>query len=190
MVKILLVGESGVGKTSLLFKYANNEFSEGITQSAGLAQEQKILNINNTEISLSIWDIAGTEKYKSMAQLFFKDGQGALLVYDKTKSDTFFSLPFWVNELQLHTGPNKPIVIVANKADKTEEFQVTTDQGLDYANSNQCKFFEVSAKTGEGINEAFNALASQLINDPNMISLNKSTLSNSNTKHKKIKCSC
>ncbi|OMJ75807.1 hypothetical protein SteCoe_24988 [Stentor coeruleus] len=162
MSKILLIGDSSVGKTSLLLKYADNEFIEGMPLSSGLAQKNKSLIINNSIINLSIWDIAGTEQYKSMTQLFFKNGQGALLVYDKTNSETFNCLSFWLNELYLHIGSDKPVVIIANKIDKTEDFQVTTEQGQDFANSNNCKFFEVSAKTGDGINEAFYSLASQL----------------------------
>ncbi|OMJ81313.1 hypothetical protein SteCoe_18236 [Stentor coeruleus] len=126
-----------------------------------------------------------------MTSLFFKDSQGALLIYDKTKSSTFNSLYFWLNELHLYIGIDKPIVIIANKIDKTEEFQVTTDQGLNYANSNNCSFFEASAKTGEGIHEAFNFLASQLINHTKTNSLqNDIVYLNSNTHPKKKKCSC
>ena len=154
--QIVLVGDSTVGKTSLLLKYTNGSYSEDNLATVGLDFITKDENINEKTIRVKIWDTAGQERYKSLTQGFFRLANGAIIVFDVSNNDSFVNLKYWVSALRNFFNLNQTVfnvIIVGNKIDKERE--VSQEDANNFAKENGITYFEVSAKTGEGVKESF-----------------------------------
>jgi len=161
--KVVLLGDAGVGKSSICQRYINNTISSTYEVTIGGAYLQKEVAIGTGQrIKLHIWDTGGEERYKAMAPLYYRDAQAALLVYDVTDARTFQSLDYWVRELDEKIRDDNMVLIVAgNKADLPTK-RITKDQAQSFATSHNIQFFEVSAKTGDGVQELFKMLAENI----------------------------
>ena len=154
--QIVLVGDSTVGKTSLLLKYTNGSYSEDNLATVGLDFITKDEIINEKTIRVKIWDTAGQERYKSLTQGFFRLANGAIIVFDVSNNDSFVNLKYWVSALRNFFNLNQTVfnvIIVGNKIDKERE--VSQEDANNFAKENGITYFEVSAKTGEGVKESF-----------------------------------
>jgi len=162
-VKIVLLGDAGVGKSSLCQRYINNTISDNYEVTIGGAYLQKEVTLDSGfKIKLHIWDTGGEERYRAMAPLYYRDAQAALLVYDVNDSRTFQSLDYWVRELDEKVRDENMVLIIAgNKCDLPGR-KVKEDQVKSFADNVGIKYFDVSAKTGTNINELFTELAQQL----------------------------
>jgi Ras-related protein Rab-21 len=116
--KVVLLGESNVGKTSILLRYTKNEFSLRQEVTVQTNCIDKIIYLTSTSVKLSIWDTAGSEKYNALAPLYYRDADGAILVYDVTEEKSFDRIKYWVNELKKVVGHEIKVAIVGNKIDK------------------------------------------------------------------------
>ena len=162
-VKILLIGDQAVGKSSLMFRYTDDTFNEFLTGTAGIDLKKKSLVINNTPYKILIYDTAGHERYRQFAKNQMKTMNGIVIVYDITDRKSFENINIWlksINEITLH---NTSIIIVGNKTDLNFR-QVSVEEATKLSELNNLSYYETSAFNGNGINEAFDLIISKSIN--------------------------
>ena len=164
--QILLIGDSSVGKTSLIQRYANGIFKEEYLATVGLDFYTKQEAINNINVLVRLWDTAGQERFKSLTPNYFKNAEGVIITYDITSSQSFENLKFWINSIKTNLGEKNiiiPIIIVGNKLDMKDMRDITREEAEKFAKENKYKYFETSAKTGEGVDDAFRDLVNQIL---------------------------
>eukprot|EP00727_Mastigamoeba_balamuthi_P010762 m51a1_g6308 putative ras-related protein rab-18 (206) ;mRNA; r:319830-321200 len=168
LFKLLFVGDSGVGKSSILLRYTDDQFDEEHACTIGVDFKIKYITCKGKRVNLTIWDTAGQEKFRSLTSSYYRGTHAIVLVYDVTKKETFEHVGQWLNEVRLYsTNPDAVLVLVGNKTDKAER-QVSRDQGVEFARSNGMLFFECSAKTREGIQQAFDEMVCKMIETPSL----------------------
>jgi Ras-related protein Rab-22 len=165
--KIVLLGETGVGKTSIITRYIANSFSQVVMTSTGSSFFSKKIEINeNKRVKLQIWDTAGQEKYRSLAKIFYQSASVAILVYDVTLKRTFENLKeYWVGEIKANAPDDIILAIAANKSDDYINQEVNIQEAKDLAKSLNAIFVCTSAKLGNGIDDLFKMVAEKFI-DP------------------------
>ena len=127
--KIVLVGDSGVGKSNILLRYTNNEFILESKATVGIEFASKKINVGNSSIKAQIWDTAGQERFKSLTNLYYKGATGAIVVYDITRESSFENVDKWITELKNIADPDISILLVGNKSDLNDLRVVKIDQG-------------------------------------------------------------
>ena len=180
MVKIVLIGDSTVGKTNIMSKYLKGQFMESSKATIGVEFHSKIFNHEGHKINAQMWDTAGQEKYRSISASYFKGSKGAFIVYDITKKDTFDSIEKWLNELKLNGDPGIVTFIIGNKNDLEEFRQVSKEEGEEKAKSFQCGFLETSALSGDNIDLAFELMIGQIYDKYSKSSNNEEIIISSN----------
>ena len=164
-IKLMIIGDSEVGKTSLLKKYIQNEFCENLLNTIGIDFQVKYLNINNKKIKLQIWDTAGEERYRIVAKTYFNSSDGFIIVYDITKRDSFTNINNWIEQIN-DTAPNySKSIIFGNKNDLNNMREVEIKEGKELAKKYKFKFYETSAKDGINISEGFESIVKEIIGD-------------------------
>jgi len=163
--KVVILGHTGVGKTSLVNQYCRGQFLGNPTATIGAAFMKKTISLNNWTIILQIWDTAGQERFRSMAPMYYRGAHAAILVFDVSVPDTLDKVSGWVEELQGHANEDSIIVLAANKSDlrggPTE--CVSAAAAAAYAKTISATVFETSAKTAKGIDEMFAHIARGLL---------------------------
>ena len=162
MIKVILIGDSGVGKTNIMSKFLKNQFMENSKATVGVEFGSKLFVHENHKIKAQIWDTAGQEKYKAITGAYYKGSKGALVVYDITRKETFATIEKWVNDLKTAGDPKISIIIVGNKSDLADKRQITKEEGEGKAKSFGCAFLETSAFSGENIEKAFNIMVKEI----------------------------
>ena len=163
---ILLIGDSSVGKTCLIQRYANGIFKKEYLSTIGFDFFSKQEMINNIKVLVKLWDTAGQERFKSLTQNYFRNAEGVALTYDVTNSESFDNLKFWIGSIKSNLGDKNifmPTIIVGNKIDMEDMRDISKEDAEKYANANGYKYFETSAKTGQGVDEAFRYLIKQIL---------------------------
>ena len=160
--KIILIGDSGVGKTNILSRYVNNTFSESTKSTVGVELGCKIEEINNTKIKIQIWDTAGQERYKSITNTYYKGSKGALIVYDISRKESFKNVDKWIGDLKEYGEENACILLIGNKCDLENDRQVSIDEVTKKAEQYKIGFCETSAKNAKNIDYAFKTLIKQI----------------------------
>ena len=159
-IKIITLGDSHVGKSSLIVKYIDNKFSNVYMSTIGFDLKHKQITLNDgTDAKIMIYDTAGQERFKSLAANYIKKANGILLVYDISEHSTFENIGMWMESITEEKGDKLPIVLVGNKADLTDERQVTYEEGKKLAEDKGFHFFETSCKDGANVSECFIDLA-------------------------------
>ena len=164
--QILLIGDSLVGKTCLIQRYANGIFKEDYITTVGLDYYTKQEMINNLNVSVKLWDTAGQERFKALTPSFFRNAKGVVIAYDVTNSESFDNLKFWISSIKTNLFEKNifiPIIIIGNKIDLEDMRDISKDVASAFAKENNFKYFETSAKTGEGVDEAFSDLVNQIL---------------------------
>lgn len=154
-VKVVLLGDTGVGKSSLVLRFITNEFKPFQESTIGASFMSKLFMIENNPIKFQIWDTAGQEKYKALAPMYYKGAAAAIVVYDITSMDSYRTLQTWINELQEQGPENIVIAIAGNKSDLESEREVDAETARSYAASIGASFLETSAKTKANVDEIF-----------------------------------
>lgn len=165
--QILIIGDSSVGKTSILTRYTNGTFKEEYLATVGLDYYSKDEIFNNKTINVKLWDTAGQERYKSLTQSYFKNAEGVIVTYDITNTESFDNLKFWINSIKTNMENKNvfiPVIIIGNKTDMEESREIMIEDAKKFAEENKYKYFETSAKTGEGIDKAIRDLLNQILN--------------------------
>ncbi|KAL2078248.1 hypothetical protein ACEWY4_025933 [Coilia grayii] len=165
--KLVLLGETAVGKSSVVLRFVKGQFQEFQEATIGAAFLTQTVCLDDTTIKFEIWDTAGQERYHSLAPMYYRGAQAAIVVFDITSADSFTRAQSWVKELQKQANPNIVIALAGNKADLANKRTVEFQEAQDYADENGLLFMETSAKTALNVNEIFMAIAKKLPrNDP------------------------
>ena len=162
MVKVILIGDSGVGKTNIMSKFLKNQFLEDSKATVGVEFGSKLFIQQGHKIKAQIWDTAGQEKYKAITSAYYKGSKGALVIYDITQKETFANIEKWVNDLKCKGDPKITIIIIGNKNDLEEKRQISKEQGEEKAKSFGCAFLETSAFSGDNIEKAFEMMVKEI----------------------------
>jgi Ras-related protein Rab-5C len=162
--KIALIGAASTGKTSIVNRFVHDKFNMGSEATIGAAFISKTITVDQTDLKLEIWDTGGTEKYKSLAPLYFRDARAAIIVFDVTSEQSFEEAGNWLSAFRERGPPSAIVVCAANKIDLEGERKVTLGAATDFGFQNQLEFVrETSAMTGVGVKELFTDLAKQLL---------------------------
>ena len=157
-LKILLIGDSSVGKTSILLKYIDDKFSDNYMSTIGVEYKIKSLTINGKKVMLRIWDTSGQERFLSITKNFYRNANGVIFVFDITNETSFYNIKLWLNDLENCEGKITKI-LVGNKVDLEENRKVGKEKIKKYIEKKEMKYFEVSAKEGINIDLIFKELA-------------------------------
>ena len=165
--KILTIGDGGVGKTSILRRYVENKFLKHHLSTIGIDFLSKTLKIKDKEIKLKIWDTAGQERYRQITSHIYKDADGIILVFDVTSEESFNQITDWMEQIKNNVSKEEVnLILIGNKCDLADRM-VEKERGEKMAEKLKIKYFETSALTGQGINEAFEELAKQIFKNKN-----------------------
>ena len=159
VIRITMLGDSAVGKTSLISKFLNQNFDENYLTTIGKDKlEKKVVMEDGNEIKLIIWDTAGQERFHSIATSTIKGSHGIILTFDLTKRSSFNSLESWLNDIKENSN-EVPVVIFGNKCDLFENYEVENEEAKKFAKEHNLQYFETSAKQNVNVQEGFNSIA-------------------------------
>lgn len=183
MFKILIIGNSSVGKTSFLFRYADDSFTSAFVSTVGIDFKVKTVIRREKRMKLQIWDTAGQERYRTITTAYYRGAMGFILMYDVTNEESFNSVQDWVTQIKTYSWDNAQVILVGNKSDMEAERVVTYDRGKQLADQLGLEFFETSAKENINVKNVFERLvdiicdkmADSLDSDPSMSKAGKGT---------------
>ena len=162
LFKLLIIGESGVGKTCLLLRFTDDSFTANHLTTIGIDFKIKIINLEGKLIKLQIWDTAGQERFRTITKTYYKGAHGIILTYDVTDQNSFKNIRNWIKQIEANAQTNVCKVLVGNKCDKPDRV-VTEEEGKKLADDFNMSFFETSAKTNQNVNEVFNFLTAEIL---------------------------
>eukprot|EP00040_Diaphanoeca_grandis_P022497 m.120910 g.120910 ORF g.120910 m.120910 type:complete len:204 (-) comp28839_c2_seq1:163-774(-) len=172
-LKLLVVGNSATGKSSLLMRFIDDSFDEDQGPTIGVDFKSKIVNIDGNKVKLTIWDTAGQERFRTLTASYYRGAHGVIMVYDVSVRETFKDIAMWLSELDVY-APSDLIVkmLVGNKIDKPNR-EVSTKEGLDFAREKSMLFIECSAKNKIGVKQAFDEVTTKILETPALWSNNR-----------------
>ncbi|XP_054165892.1 ras-related protein Rab-18-B-like [Oppia nitens] len=175
-LKILIIGESFVGKSSLLLRFTDDTFATEMPATIGMDFKTTKMTIDSSVVKLAIWDTAGSERFRALTPNFYRGSHGVILVYDVTNRQTFERLDNWLKEVDAYCNQSNVVkMLVANKIDKDGRV-VTREEGLEWARRYHTLFIEASAKTKEGVECAFEELVQKIIQTPGIWEANETNI--------------
>jgi len=156
LIKLIIIGDTSVGKTSLVVRYCDGGFEpKTYLSTVGVDFKTKVVEIDGRSIKVQIWDTAGQERFKNITRAYYRGANGIILVYDVTSRQTFESIRTWFQDIKGLSRGDQPLVILANKSDKKKDQVVESSEGEALAKELNADFFEVSAKIRYNVDEAF-----------------------------------
>eukprot|EP01121_Diplochlamys_sp_Union-15-3_P015267 TRINITY_DN5011_c0_g3_i2.p1 TRINITY_DN5011_c0_g3~~TRINITY_DN5011_c0_g3_i2.p1 ORF type:complete len:209 (-),score=47.53 TRINITY_DN5011_c0_g3_i2:45-671(-) len=164
LFKLLLIGDSGVGKSSLLLRFADNTFTESFISTIGVDFKLRTIEIEGLKVKLQLWDTAGQERFRTITSSYYRGAQGVIVVFDVTKKDTFNNVVKWLQELERYASEDVKKLLVGNKIDLTPR-EVTPEEAKELAQKLGLDYVETSAKTSSNVEEAFSRLAKMIKED-------------------------
>ena len=162
-IKLLIVGDSTVGKTNFIYKFTDDKFKENYFASTGIDLKTSSIKIDGKNIKLHLWDTAGQEKYKSMTKSLFLKAQGIIALFDVTNESSFINLKNWLTLIEEECNPDMPIIIVGNKIDLVNKRVIEKEKAMEYANQKKIDYLETSSKTGENVDKAINLITKKIL---------------------------
>ena len=160
--KVVIVGESSVGKTTILYNYVQANYKENLISTVGLDFRSKILDVTGIPVKLQIWDTAGQERFRALSKQLFRGAKGIILVYDITNKNTFFQLSYWIKSFDAYEIREEQVLIIGNKVDLAENRVISESVARKLAQDYSFNYIETSAKDGTNIQKAFDILAIEL----------------------------
>ena len=164
--QLLIIGDTAVGKTSIISRYANGTFKEEYIVTVGLDYSIKQEIIDDKSIQIKIWDTAGQERFKSLTQNYFRNAEGVILTFDVTSTESFGNLKYWISSFKENMEKKNifiPVIIIGNKIDLVDSREINKEDAEKFSKEKNYKYFETSAKTGEGVDEAIKELVNQVL---------------------------
>ena len=162
MFKILLLGDSGVGKSSLLLRYTKDEFNTDMRATIGVEFGLKFIKIDNVQYKIQIWDTAGMERYRSITSAYYKGAKGVIIVFDLCKKSSFNNVNKWIEDFKSKADEDAEILIVGNKNDLIEQREVTEEEAKINAQKYKSAYMETSAKDNNNVENAFLTLFEEI----------------------------
>ena len=162
LYKIIIIGDSGVGKSNILGRYLTNTFKQDTKSTVGVEFGSKKVTVNDVNIKLQIWDTAGQERYRAITSAYYKGSKGCFIVYDITSTQTFEDVEKWYEEINKSGDKGISIVLVGNKCDLEQERKVTVEMGEEKARNLNCPFFETSALNNTQIEKIFQVISEDI----------------------------
>jgi len=162
LFKLLLIGDSGVGKSCLLLRFADDTYTESYISTIGVDFKIRTIELDGKTIKLQIWDTAGQERFRTITSSYYRGAHGIIVVYDVTDNESFNNVKQWLHEIDRYACENVNKLLVGNKSDLTAKRVVSTEQGKEFADSLGIAFLETSAKTAQNVEQAFLTMASQI----------------------------
>ncbi|KAL6558804.1 Ras-related protein Rab11D [Orobanche minor] len=170
--KVVLIGDSAVGKSQILSRFARDEFSLDSKATIGVEFQTRTLVIQHKSVKAQIWDTAGQERYRAVTSAYYRGSVGAMLVYDITKHQTFDHIPRWLEELRSHADKNIVIILVGNKSDLEDQRAVPTEEAKEFAQKEGLFFLETSALEATNVEDAFLVVLTEIfsiVNKKNLV---------------------
>ncbi|PIA49580.1 hypothetical protein AQUCO_01300400v1 [Aquilegia coerulea] len=164
LFKIVLIGDSSVGKSNLLARFAKNEFYPNSKSTIGVEFQTQKIDIGGKEVKAQIWDTAGQERFRAVTSAYYRGAVGALIVYDISRRQTFDSIGRWLNELHSHSDMNVVTILIGNKSDLKDAREVPTTEGKALAESQNLFFMETSALDSTNVSAAFQTVVKEIYN--------------------------
>ena len=184
VIKILTLGDTGVGKTSIIQKFVNDKFSQNMLSTIGVDFQSKIIMIDNTKVKLKIWDTTGQERFKTLTSQYYNGADGALLIFDVTNKESFERINFWMNELNEKKKLNElRLLLIGNKIDLVNKRIIDKEEAENFAKNNNLSYYETSALKNININNIIIDIAKQCLNN---IKRNDENIINNSINEKKM----
>ena len=162
LFKLLLIGDSGVGKSCLLLRFADDTYTESYISTIGVDFKIRTIQLEGKTIKLQIWDTAGQERFRTITSSYYRGAHGIIVVYDTTDSETFEHVKTWLHEIDRYASENVNKLLVGNKSDLTSKRQVETESAKEFAESVNIPFLETSAKNATNVEDAFMTMAGEI----------------------------
>jgi Ras-related protein Rab-1A len=160
--KLVLIGDSGVGKSCLLLRFADDTYTESHISTIGVDFKIRTIQLEGKTIKLQIWDTAGQERFRTITSSYYRGAHGIIVVYDTTDNETFEHVKTWLHEIDRYASENVNKLLVGNKSDMTTKRQVDTDAAKDFAAQVNIPFLETSAKNATNVEDAFMTMAAEI----------------------------
>ena len=161
--KVLLLGNSDVGKSSLLLRFVDKTWTDSFVPTIGVDFKVKTMEIGDKTVKMQIWDTAGQERFRNVVASYFRGSNGILLIYDVTNRDSFKNLDNWLEVIENNASDNVLKILIGNKVDLVDDIEIKKEEGQQFANRYNMQFIETSAKLDTNVSEAFETLAKLMI---------------------------
>ncbi|XP_061426980.1 ras-related protein Rab-8A-like [Lethenteron reissneri] len=162
LFKLLLIGDSGVGKTCVLFRFSEDAFNSTFISTIGIDFKIRTIDLDGKKIKLQIWDTAGQERFRTITTAYYRGAMGIMLVYDITSEKSFENIKNWIRNIEEHASADVQKMVLGNKCDMNDRRQVTKERGEKLAEDYNIQFMETSAKASINVEEAFFTLAREI----------------------------
>ncbi|CAF1392835.1 unnamed protein product, partial [Didymodactylos carnosus] len=163
LFKILIIGDSGVGKTAVLQRFANDYYSTDYVATIGVDFQIRTIDIDSKDVKLQVWDTAGQDRFKCVVSSFYRGAHGVIVCFDITDLESFRNVEEWISEIQRYCSTNPPIYLVGTKSDLQTKRTISYQQATQYAQSKGIQYIETSSKTNDNIQETFFRFSRTLI---------------------------
>ncbi|CBZ54756.1 hypothetical protein NCLIV_051820 [Neospora caninum Liverpool] len=162
LFKLLLIGDSGVGKSCLLLRFADDTYTESYISTIGVDFKIRTIDLDGKTVKLQIWDTAGQERFRTITSSYYRGAHGIIIVYDVTDRDSFNNVKNWMMEIDKYAMEGVSKLLVGNKCDLTSKRVVSFEEGKEFADSCNMRFIETSAKNAHNVEQAFHIMASEI----------------------------
>ena len=190
LIKILIVGDSTVGKTNFIKKYVENKFNESYFASTGIDLITTSIKIEGKSFKIQIWDTAGQEKYRAMTKNLFLKTQGIVIIFDISNETSFINLKSWMNDIKEECSADIPMILVGNKLDLEDKRVIDKERAMEFAKNEKLEYIETSSKSGENINKALSLIIEKIYQRADSNSNFSFTLDDGTVKKKSKKMCC
>jgi len=181
LFKLVLIGDSGVGKSCLLLRFADDNFTDSYISTIGVDFRFRTITIDKKTVKLQIWDTAGQERFRTITSAYYRGADGIIMVYDVTSAESFDHVEEWLSEVDRYANENTAKLLIGNKADLIDEKQVSEETAQKFADKLAIPFLETSAKTATNVDQAFLTMAKELIKAREVAAANGSSVKKGTT---------